>query len=567
MTLTSGSTIRQGAGGLLKAATVLLTAPSGIGAAGNALALQVGALTANSSGANGNQFLSETGTAQLAGTIALNAGSGIIDLSGGVFKLSGNNQVNAGSTLQVDAGVLGVSTYSDTVVQLIVNGGTVSGTTGVLTSTAAIDGRSGSVSAVLAGMNGLTKTTSGTLTLSGADLYTGPTTISGGTLQVDGALAVGSAVTVQSGGTLDGTGTVNGTLSAEPGGVIAPGHGAGILTSGGLTLSSGSTFRVTVNGSTTAGADYSQLSISGAISLNGATLSTAGTISLIGAGDQIVLIKNNSDSSVAGTFNGLPEGATATINGVSMTISYVGGAGHDVVLTAVQRKIAFSSLPQTVTTSTFSGTITVQVEDAKGNPIAESGDTISLSSTSGTGEFFAAGTTSPPISTVTTSSSGAASFVCYDSTAGAPTLTATDTNPTLTIPAATQQETVNAPASNSPLGLVPTGAGYRCADLELAPHRGRVVLPLPGGRHNGAGGRQRPQRPRRLVHAGRGPDAGAQLYLVHRLGRRQRRQRPHRLERPDGFHARPPGPANSDWAQRNHRRRRPHHDRYFQLEP
>ncbi|NDC54947.1 MAG: hypothetical protein EBZ74_11915, partial [Planctomycetia bacterium] len=50
-------------------------------------------------------------------------------------------------------------------------------------STVAFDGRSGTVSAGLAGTAGLTKSTTGLLTLSGSNTYSGVTTISSGTLQ------------------------------------------------------------------------------------------------------------------------------------------------------------------------------------------------------------------------------------------------------------------------------------------------------------------------------------------------------------------------------------------------
>ena len=191
LTLSSGGSIGQASGGLIEAATANLTAPSGTGASGNASALQVGTLTANSSASNGNQFLSEAGTAALAGSNALNAGSGTIDLAGGTFNLSGNNQVSSSSTLQVDAAAtFGIAGSSDTVAQLIIKGGTVSGTTGVLTSTAMIDGQSGFANAILAGGNGLAETTAGTLTLSGANIYIGATTIDAGTLQVGIANAI-----------------------------------------------------------------------------------------------------------------------------------------------------------------------------------------------------------------------------------------------------------------------------------------------------------------------------------------------------------------------------------------
>ena len=89
-------------------------------------------------------------------------------------------------------------------------------------------------------------------------------------------------------------------------------------------------------------------------------------------------------------------------------------------------------------------TITVQVEDQFGNAVAESGDTVNLSTTSGSGLFYANATGVVAITSVTTGATGSASFVYYDQLAGTPTLTAKDTNTGLNTQTATQVDTVNA---------------------------------------------------------------------------------------------------------------------------
>ena len=52
------------------------------------------------------------------------------------------------------------------------------------------------------------------------------------------------------------------------------------------------------------------------------------------AGNAFTIIANDGADAVVGTFAGLAEGATIILNGVTLVISYVGGTGNDVVLTA-----------------------------------------------------------------------------------------------------------------------------------------------------------------------------------------------------------------------------------------
>ena len=105
----------------------------------------------------------------------------------------------------------------------------------------------------------------------------------------------------------------------------------------------------------------------------------------------------------------------------------------------------------------------MQLEDASGNPVAQSGDFITLSSSDGTGMFFASPGSTTPITTVTTDGSGEANFFFYDTTVGAPTLTAVDANTHLTTHIATQQETVTPlgkPTPNAPTGTIQPSSGY-----------------------------------------------------------------------------------------------------------
>lgn len=143
-----------------------------------------------------------------------------------------------------------------------------------------------------------------------------------------------SDVQVLSEGLLKGTGTV-GWLAANSGGTINPGMSPGVMTAtGGLTLTSGSVLEVELEG--TSLGQYDQLDVTGAVDVTGATLTPIlfnGYVPSI-VGDSYTIINNDGADAVTGTFNGLSEGGEITVGATKFTISYVGGDGNDVVLTA-----------------------------------------------------------------------------------------------------------------------------------------------------------------------------------------------------------------------------------------
>ena len=116
-------------------------------------------------------------------------------------------------------------------------------------------------------------------------------------------------------------------------------------------------------------------------------------------------------------------------------------------------KLAFTTVAQTIVAGGASKAITVQVQDATGNPINVSGNTtISLASTSGNGKFATRNSGPFSIRSVTvTRGNSSASFYYEDTTAGTPTITASCTSPRLT--SATQQETVTASVTASKLAF------------------------------------------------------------------------------------------------------------------
>ena len=143
---------------------------------------------------------------------------------------------------------------------------------------------------------------------------------------------------VQAGGILKGTGTAD-NIYVNDGGKIAPGNSPGTMTV--LTqLSLSGTYEAEILDATTydqlvVGEDYS--GGGNAVFLNSdAVLSTVLYDGWkVATSDAFRIIDNRSSTAVSGTFSGLAEGAQFTVDGITFNITYVGGDGNDVVITAL----------------------------------------------------------------------------------------------------------------------------------------------------------------------------------------------------------------------------------------
>jgi hypothetical protein len=197
----------------------------------------------------------------------------------------------------------------------------------------------GTASIVLAGaVSGaysLTPLTSGagTTTLSGANTNT-TTNVTRGVVILANTTPQTTAFVV-SGGRLAGSGTI-GALTATGTGVVAPGTSPGTISAAGLALSTETTLAIEIAGAT-AGTGYDQVVVknTGTVNLGGATLSIPASTT-IAADTVLTIIDNQTARPVSGTFAGLPEGAVVSIDTQDYRISYVGGTGNDVTLTALQ---------------------------------------------------------------------------------------------------------------------------------------------------------------------------------------------------------------------------------------
>jgi fibronectin-binding autotransporter adhesin len=333
-------------------------------------------ITLNGSGVSNDGVLFSNGAVQLTGTVVLGSGvamnvlagpsilfSGIVTGSGtfgmgggGTYILanSGNNFTGgvvwgagglpSNSTLTLAAsntlpasvaidvgagGLFNVNGQTQSIASLAGSGNVSLGTGGILTVTGGTTTYSGAI-----GGSGAITHTGGILTLTGNSTYAGTYSNTNGTTSVSaGTLPAaytqsGGALALSSGGTM-GAVTING-------GAFIPGDGGtGIGNTGSLTLAPAALYSEGING--TAAGSFGNVRVTGGVNLGGASLEVVGFGTGVAAGNTFVMIDNDGADPVIGTFAGLPQGSTIPSGpgGFDYTISYSGGNGNDVTLTAV----------------------------------------------------------------------------------------------------------------------------------------------------------------------------------------------------------------------------------------
>jgi hypothetical protein len=145
-------------------------------------------------------------------------------------------------------------------------------------------------------------------------------------------------ITVSSTGVLKGTGTAK-SAQIFAGGTIAPGNSPGTITLTDIFNLSGTYQAEILNTSSYDKVISGESATPGQTTVilqSGATLNTVlySGWSIV-SGDKYMIIDNRGDQPVNGTFSGLAEGQQLTVQGITFSISYVGGDGNDVVLTAL----------------------------------------------------------------------------------------------------------------------------------------------------------------------------------------------------------------------------------------
>lgn len=295
-------------------------------------------VTAAISGGNG-LGLAKAGAGQMA-LGGANTYAGPTQVNAGTLRLAANNVIPDGSAVVVAGGAtLDANGKSDAVGSLA-GAGTLALPAGSAFAVG-LNNASTQFDGPITGTGKLGKLGTGTFTLAGASpAFTGQVIVASGALVVNSNVS-GAAFDVRNGATLGGSGTV-GNVTVQAGGKLSPGTGPGILTAATVTFSPGSVFVAEASG-TTAGTGYDQLDATGNVALNGATLtfSPSGTRSV---GDTFTIVR--ADGTLSGTFSGLADGQTFTVNNRVYQIDYDYAAGTvTVTLVGVLANASLTSSP------------------------------------------------------------------------------------------------------------------------------------------------------------------------------------------------------------------------------
>ena len=291
------------------------------------------------------------------GTLLLNKTNGVRAVPGNLAVSGSSSVTRLGNSAQL-AGSLGLANPTDV---LVTNGGSFDFATNydyvnTLRGNGTVNfGNNGYL--IIGGNNGssefdgpmtgagnfgttVSKFGNGTFTLGGNNTFTnGETEVSAGKLVVNGAQPL-IPVGVDTGGTLGGTGVV-GEVTAY--GIISPGEGPGILSSSNVDFTSSGNLTVLLAGPNP-GSGYSQLNVTGIVSLANPTLTVLPAFNTPpGIGQQFTIIKNNMGYTL-GTFSGLANGVQFFAGGYLFGINYNGGAGYDVVLTVLDVPISQNTI-------------------------------------------------------------------------------------------------------------------------------------------------------------------------------------------------------------------------------
>ncbi|QJR13386.1 IPTL-CTERM sorting domain-containing protein [Usitatibacter palustris] len=187
------------------------------------------------------------------------------------------------------------------------------------------------VSGGISGTGALSVNGIGAVRIEGVNTFSGGVSVVGGTAllvvgSIPGPVTVGIAARVSG-----AFGTVGGDVIVQSTGYIASTSSYLALSTGNLTIAGTALVHI---GGPAPGTQYGIINVTGTVNLTGGTLVLTGGHSP-SPGQVFTIITNDGGEPVTSTFAGLPEGGTVLLNGVPLRISYLGGTGNDVTLTAL----------------------------------------------------------------------------------------------------------------------------------------------------------------------------------------------------------------------------------------
>ncbi|MHC4880431.1 MAG: Ig-like domain-containing protein, partial [Planctomycetota bacterium] len=288
-----------------------------------------GTVSASIEGTAGSTIEVDEGVLEL-GTLA-NYGGNLLISPEATARIDGDLTVGVGQGVQLTNGVLEVGT-------LTVSGGDVIGHGIVITSNDA----------------SITPISPGTVDVSipldigdrNATVYSdgvaglGVSTVLGGG-QINSIDTAG--VVVGTGDRFEGHGVVNTALTVT-GGTLSPGH----LMTGDINLDASSTLELSIDGFE-AGVDHDLLAVTGTVTIDAATLDLS--ISLndesLRPGQTFLLIDNDGDDAIVGTFAGLSQGTRISVSELTgddsrsedLVVRYDAGDGNDFAVSVIDEQI------------------------------------------------------------------------------------------------------------------------------------------------------------------------------------------------------------------------------------
>jgi autotransporter-associated beta strand protein len=249
------------------------------------------------------------------------------------LRLSGNGALGTGA-ISISGGELdlGAKSLSNTISAF--TGGVLSN--GTLTANGGnFNVSAGTITAVLAGTNGLAKSASGTVVLSAANTYSGGTTVSSGTFRLSGNGTLGTGAISIPGGELDlGAKSLTNTISGLTGGVLS--NGTLTANGGNFNVSAGTITAVLAGSNGLVKSGNGTVVLGAANTFSGSTSVQSGTLRADSAnalGGTSNIIINNGGSFLVTADDAIGTNTGIELNGGTLAFGAAGYDGHVGALT------------------------------------------------------------------------------------------------------------------------------------------------------------------------------------------------------------------------------------------